>query len=76
MQIKAEEVIHQLDAQADDVPVKRKLFRGKGKETVFEIVFAHKGRLYFRRTKTRKVDILAIGTKNTQEKDLLYLDRI
>ena len=76
LQIKAEEVIHQLDAQADDVPVKRKLFRGKGKETVFEIVFARKGRLYFRRTKTRKVDILAIGTKNTQEKDLLYLDRI
>jgi len=76
MQIKAEEVIHQLDAQADDVPIKRKVFRGKGKETVFEIVFAHKGRLYFRRTKTRKVDILAIGTKNTQEKDLIYLDRL
>lgn len=76
MQIKAEEVIHQLDAQADDVPIKRKLFRGKGKETVFEIVFARKGRLYFRRTKARKVDILAIGTKNTQEKDLVYLDRL
>ena len=76
MQIKAEEVIHQLDAQADQVPIKRKLFRGKGKETVFEIVFAYKGRLYFRRTKTRKVDILAIGTKNTQEKDLVYLDRL
>jgi hypothetical protein len=76
MQIKAEEVIHQLDAQADQVPIKRKLFRGKGKETVFEIVFAYKGRLYFRRTKSRKVDILVIGTKNSQEKDLVYLDRI
>jgi predicted nucleic acid-binding Zn-ribbon protein len=76
MQIKAEEIIHQLDAQADQVPVKRKLFRGKGKETVFEIVFAYKGRLYFRRTKARKVDILVIGTKNTQEKDLVYLDRL
>jgi hypothetical protein len=39
-------------------------------------VFARKGRLYFRRTKARKVDILAIGTKNTQEKDLVYLDRL
>ena len=29
LQIKAEEVIHQLDAQADDVPVKRKLFAGQ-----------------------------------------------
>jgi predicted nucleic acid-binding Zn-ribbon protein len=76
MQIKAEEIIHQLDAQADQVPVKRKLFRGKGKETVFEIVFAYKGRLYFRRTKSRKVDILVIGTKNSQEKDLIYLDRL
>ncbi len=75
MQIKAEEVIHQLNANADDVPIKRKLFRGKGKETVFEIVFARKGRLYFRRTKARKVDVLAVGTKNTQEKDLVYLDR-
>jgi NH3-dependent NAD+ synthetase len=76
MQIKAEEVIHQLNAQTDEVPIKRKLFRGKGKETVFEIVFARKGRLYFRRTKARKVDILVIGTKNTQEKDLVYLDRL
>jgi predicted nucleic acid-binding Zn-ribbon protein len=76
MQIKAEEIIHQLDAQADQVPIKRKLFRGKGKETVFEIVFAYKGRLYFRRTKSRKVDILVIGTKNSQEKDLVYLDRL
>jgi predicted nucleic acid-binding Zn-ribbon protein len=76
MQIKAEEVIHQLDAQAEEVPIKRKLFRGKGKETVFEIVFARKGRLYFRRTKARKVDILVIGTKNTQEKDLVYLDHV
>ena len=64
------------DAQADEVPIKRKLFRGKGKETVFEIVFARKGRLYFRRTKARKVDILVIGTKNTQEKDLVYLDHL
>ena len=76
IQIKAEEIIHQLDAHADQVPIKRKLFRGKGKETVFEIVFAYKGRLYFRRTKSRKVDILVIGTKNSQEKDLVYLDRL
>jgi predicted nucleic acid-binding Zn-ribbon protein len=75
LQIKAEEIIHQLDAQTDDVPIKRKLFRGKGKETVFEIVFARKGRLYFRRTRDRKVEVLAIGTKNTQDKDLVYLDR-
>lgn len=76
MQIKAEEIIHQLNAQADAVPIKRKLFRGKGRETVFEIVFARKGRLYFRRTRDRKVDILAVGTKNTQERDLVHLDRI
>jgi len=76
LQIKAEEVVHQLNAQADAVPIKRKLFRGKGKETVFEIVFARKGRIYFRRTRDRKVEILTVGTKNTQDKDLVYLDRV
>jgi len=76
MQIKAEAQIHQLDADPEAAGIKRKLFRGKGKETVFEIVFARKGRLYFRRSKARRIDVLAIGTKNTQQGDLGYLDRL
>ena len=76
LQIKAEEVIHQLNAEPEKVSIKRKLFQRKGRETVFEVVFARKGRLYFRHTKTRKIEILAIGTKNDQWRDLGFLDRM
>jgi hypothetical protein len=75
LQIKAEEVIHQLNADPEVVAVKRKLFQPKGRETVFEIVFARKGRLYFRRNKNRQVEVLAIGTKNDQGRDLGFLNR-
>ena len=76
LQIKAEEVIHQLNAEPDAVAVKRKLFQRKGRGTVLEVVFARKGRLYFRRTKNRQVEVLAIGTKNEQGRDLGFLDRL
>ncbi len=76
LQIKAEEVIQQLNADPDAVAVKRKLFQRKGRGTVLEVVFARKGRLYFRRNKNRQVEVLAIGTKNDQLKDLEFLDRI
>jgi hypothetical protein len=76
LQIKAEEVIHQLNADPEVVAVKRKLFQPKGRETVFEVVFARKGRLYFRRNKNRQVEVLAIGTKNDQGRDLGFLNRL
>ncbi len=41
-----------------------------------EVLFAHKGRLYFRKTKDDKVEILVIGTKNSQVKDLEFLDKL
>jgi hypothetical protein len=72
MRLKAEEVIHQLNAAPDLVVVKRKVFGKKNRETVLEVVFAYKGRLYFRRREGR-VDVVAIGTKNTQERELEFL---
>lgn len=75
-QIKAEEVIQQLNVEPDAVSVKRKLFQRKGRGTVLEVVFARKGRLYFRRNKNRQVELLAIGTKNDQWRDLGFLDRL
>jgi hypothetical protein len=33
---------------------------------VLEVLFGYKGRLYFRNTKDRGVEVLTIGTKNTQ----------
>ena len=76
MKIKSEEIIHQLDQAPDLVPIKRKVFGKKGRETVFEVIFAYRGRLYYRKTKDAKIEVLVIGTKNTQAKDLEFLNNI
>jgi len=76
MKIKGEEIIHKLNEDQDLVLVKRKVFGKKGRATVHEVIFAYKGRLYLRKKKDSQVEILAIGTKNTQVKDLEFLDNI
>ena len=73
LKIKAEEVIHQLNADYSKVTIKRKVFGGKGQKTVLEVVFGYKGRLYFRNTKDKRIEVLAIGTKNTQARELEFL---
>lgn len=75
MQIKGEEIIHQLNQDARKVTVKRKVFSRKGRVSVLEVLFAYKGRLYFRKTGGR-IEVLSIGTKNSQARDLEYLDSI
>lgn len=75
MKIKSEEVIHKLNENPKIVPIKRKVFSKKGRATVQEVIFAYNGRLYFRATKNSRIEILTIGTKNTQIKDLEYLDK-
>ena len=76
MSLKAEEVIHQLNYEPALVPVKRKVFSKKGKTTSFEVVFAYNGRFYFRKSKDNRIEVLTIGSKNTQAKDLMFLDNI
>jgi hypothetical protein len=76
MKIKAEEIISQLDRDASLVPIKRKVFGKKGRETVLEVVFAYRGRLYYRRLKDGRFEIVTIGTKNVQERDLDFLERL
>ncbi len=76
MKIKGEEIIHQLNESPDLVQVKRKVFSKKSKETVYEVIFAYKGRLYFQRTKDQHIEVLIIGTKNTQTKDLEFIDNL
>jgi hypothetical protein len=75
MKIKAEEVIHQLNDDPKIVQIKRKVFGKKNRETVFEVIFAYKGRLYFKRDAGNRVEVLVIGTKLTQNKDLTFLDK-
>jgi hypothetical protein len=76
MKIKAEEVIHQLNSDPTRVQIKRKVFGKKNRETVLEVIFAYKGRLYFKHISHSRVKILAIGTKLTQSKDLAFLDKL
>ena len=76
LKLKAEEIIHQLNEDSSLVPIKRKVFGGKGQKTVLEVIFGYKGRLYFRNTEERRVEVLAIGTKNTQAKELEFLSKL
>jgi len=76
MKIKCEEVIHQLNENPDYVTIRRKVFSKKSRETVLEVLFAYRGRLYFRTSRDQHVEILTIGTKNTQLKDLEFIDRL
>ena len=76
LKIKSEEIIHQLNENPSLVPVKRKVFGKKNQATVLEVLFAYNGRLYFRRTHDNRVEVLAIGTKNTQVKDLEFLGKV
>ena len=74
--MKAEEVIHQLNEDPGLVRIKRKVFGHKGHETVLEVLFGYKGRLYFRNDKDKGIEVLAIGTKNTQARELEFLARL
>ena len=73
MKIKGEEMIYLLNSDPSKVPIKRKVFSRKGNETILEVRFAYKGRLYFRKVKDKNIEIVAIGSKNTQTKDLDFL---
>lgn len=73
LKLKAEELIHQLNEDPALVTVKRKVFGKKGHATVLEVIFGYKGRLYFRNLKDKRVEILAVGTKNTQARELEFL---
>lgn len=76
MALKAEEIIHQLNDDPSKVQIKRKVFHKKGRNTVFEVVFSYNGRMYFSKNTANYVCIMAVGTKNTQNRDLVYLDRL
>jgi len=76
LKLKAEEIIHQLNSDPAAVTIKRKVFGGKGQKTVLEVIFGYKGRLYFRNTKDQRVEVLAIGTKNTQARELEFLAKL
>ncbi|MCP3874792.1 MAG: hypothetical protein GY699_16775 [Desulfobacteraceae bacterium] len=76
-QIKAEESILLLDRNPKKITIKRKVFSGKRHKTAcFEVLFAYNGRLYFKKNSNGKTEILVIGTKNTQLKDMEFLHNL
>jgi len=75
-QLKAEETIYKLNQDESAISVKRKVFGKGGKMDFLETTFAYSGRLYYQKDSQARKNIVAIGTKNTQEKDLAYLESI
>ena len=75
MQLKAEEMIHTLDQDHNQIKTS-KVFSGKNTITTLKSEFAYKGRIYWKVDPYGKPQILNIGTKNTQQKDLAYLEKL
>jgi predicted RNase H-like nuclease (RuvC/YqgF family) len=76
VKLKCEEIVHLLNSDPDKVIIKRKVFGKKNRETVFEVIFSYNGRLYFRKLKEGAIEVLAVGTKNSQERELEFLDKL
>jgi len=76
LQLRAEEFIHNMNTSVDQLQVKRKVFSKKGTETAFECEFGYRGRIYWNRAPDQKTQILVIGTKNSQTRDLAYLESL
>lgn len=74
MQLKAEEIIHTLNQDPGLIKVKRKVFARNDDLPSLESIFAYRGRIYWRKLSNGSVEIMGIGTKNTQAKDLAYLE--
>ena len=73
-QLRAEELIQSLNLDASRVEVRRKVFGKGGKSHILEVAFAYSGRLYFHKTDDHSVRVVAVGTKNSQTRDLAYLE--
>jgi len=73
-QLKAEEIIHKLNENDSQISVRRKVFGKGGKMNVLETEFSYSGRIYFQKDSQPKTTIVAVGTKNTQEQDLSYIE--
>lgn len=75
MQIRAEELLQMLHTDPGKISIKRKVFGNKSTITAFEVLFGYKGRLYYH-TSDQRIEVLAIGTKNSQQRDLAFLKRL
>jgi hypothetical protein len=76
LDLRAEEFIHNMNEDSSTLTVRRKVFSKKGALPVLESEFAYRGRIYWKLRADGKAQILSVGSKNTQAKDLAYLERL
>ena len=76
LKLKCEEIIVQLNENPASISVKRKVFGKSNRVPALEVVFGYKGRLYYIPKGEKRAELLVIGTKNSQQQDLGYLDRL
>jgi len=76
LRLRAEEALKRLDADPASAAVRRKVGGLPSGLAIFELAFAGKGRIYFRRGAQRPYRILAVGGKASQKADLDYLSRL
>jgi hypothetical protein len=76
LRLRAEEALKRLDADPASAAVRRKVGGLPPGLAIFELGFAGKGRIYFRRGSQRPYRIVAVGGKASQKTDLEYLSRL
>ena len=76
MKLRAEEALKRLSEDPDTAAIRRKVGGLPPQLSIFELGFAGKGRIYYSRKDSGGYRVLAIGAKNTQQKDLEYLSRL
>ncbi|HEX5065276.1 MAG TPA: hypothetical protein VFY49_04120 [Myxococcota bacterium] len=76
LRLRAEESLKRLADESESASVRRKVGGLPAQLSIFELGFAGKGRIYYRRSERGGFQILALGGKATQKQDLEYLSRL
>jgi hypothetical protein len=76
MKLKAEEALKRLSDDVETAGARRKVGGLPPGIPIFELGYAGKGRIYYTHGAQRRLRVLCVGAKNTQNADLEYLSRI
>jgi hypothetical protein len=74
--LRAEESLKRLDDDPESAGTRRKVGGLPAGQSIFELGFAGKGRIYYARGRQRTFRVLAVGGKASQKQDLDYLRRL
>jgi hypothetical protein len=74
--LRVEECLKRLSDEAENISLRRKVGGLPNHLSIYEIGFAGKRRIYYMKGKDRRIRVLVIGAKNSQDTDLVYLSKI